>query len=366
MVLDAIVLVGGQGTRLRPLTVTTPKPMLPVAGVPFLTHQLVRLAAAGIDHVVLSTSYRSEVFSAHFGDGSALGLRIDYVTEVEPLGTGGGIRNVADRLTGDRDAPVVVLNGDVLSGHDIASQLATHRDRRADVTLHLTEVEDPRAFGCVPCDPAGRVTAFLEKTPDPVTNRINAGCYVFTRKVIDRIPAGRPVSVERETFPGLLAEGAALVGYVESAYWLDLGTPDAYRRASLDLVTGRASSPALTGPPGPALLLSGAAVAGGADGADGATLGGGSVIGAGARVAPGAVVDESVLLDGVEVGAGARVLRSVLGRDASVGAGCLLDGAVLGDGVRVGAGNELRYGVRLWPGVTLGDVAVRFSTDAAG
>ena len=224
---EAVLLVGGKGTRLRPLTVNTPKPMLPTAGVPFLHHVLSKARAAGIDHVVLATSYRPEVFRDGIGDGSALGLRVDYVTEDVPMGTGGGIRNVLDRLESGPDDPVVILNGDILSGHDLAAQVAAHRASGAEVTLHLSEVEDPRAFGCVPTDESGRVTAFLEKTPTPVTNRINAGCYVFKRRVIDAIPADRPVSVERETFPELVAAGALVLGHVDPAYWLDLGTPAA-------------------------------------------------------------------------------------------------------------------------------------------
>jgi mannose-1-phosphate guanylyltransferase len=153
---EAVVLVGGQGTRLRPLTIRTPKPMLPVAGVPFLTHQLARARAAGVEHVVLATSYKAEVFVAHFGDGANLGLRIDYVTETEPLGTGGGIRNVADRLESLPDDPVLILNGDVLSGHDLSAQLAAHRDAGAVATLHLVRVPDPRAFGSVVTDAEGR------------------------------------------------------------------------------------------------------------------------------------------------------------------------------------------------------------------
>ena len=247
-IIDAIVLVGGRGTRLRPLTLTAAKPMLPTAGVPFLTHQLAHARASGVDHVVLATSYRAETFGAHFGDGSLHGVDIEYVTETEPMGTGGGIRNVADRLRGDGDSPVLVFNGDVLSGHDITAQLALHRDNDAAVTLYLTEVDDPRAFGCVPIDAGGHVTAFLEKMPEPVTNLINAGCYIFRRDVIDTIPTGRPVSVERETFPQLLASGATVMGYVDRADWLDLGTPAAFVQGSCDLVRGIAPSPALPGP----------------------------------------------------------------------------------------------------------------------
>src|SRR4051812_35277581 len=272
--------------------------MLPVAGVPFLTHQLARLAAAGVDHVVLATSYRAEVFEAHFGDGGALGLRVDYVTETEPLGTGGGIRNVAPMLTSAPAEPVVVLNGDVLSGHDIGAQLALHRERDAAATLHLVRVEDPRAFGSVPTDGDCRVTAFVEKSPAPVSDQINAGCYVFRRSVIDAIPADRVVSVERETFPQLLTSGAVVLGQLDDAYWLDVGTPAAYVRASVDLVQGIATSPAV-GAPGERLVASSARVA-----AD-ALVTGGAFIDRNVVVDKGASVDGSVVMAGVHIGEGA-------------------------------------------------------------
>jgi mannose-1-phosphate guanylyltransferase len=212
-VTEAILLVGGKGTRLRPLTVRTPKPMVPAAGVPFLAHQLARARAAGVDHVVMATSYLAEVFEPYFGDGSQLGLHLEYVTEEEPLGTGGAIRNVASRLRSAPSDPVLVFNGDILTGLDIRGLVDTHVRTGADVSLHLTRVDDPRAYGLVPTDGDGRVTAFLEKPQTPeeiVTDQINAGAYVFDRSVIDTIPGGRPVSVERETFPGLLTDGAHL------------------------------------------------------------------------------------------------------------------------------------------------------------
>lgn len=225
---EAILLVGGKGTRLRPLTVNTPKPMVPAAGVPFLTHQLARARAAGVEHIVLATSYLAEVFEPYFGDGSRLGLHLEYVTEEEPLGTGGAIRNVASRLHSGPADPVLIFNGDILTGLDIRALVDEHETTGADVSLHLSRVEDPRAFGLVPTDATGRVQAFLEKPQTPeeiVTDQINAGAYVFRRSVIDTIPTGRPVSVERETFPDLLASGAHLQGMVDSTYWLDLGTP---------------------------------------------------------------------------------------------------------------------------------------------
>ena len=356
--LEAILLVGGKGTRLRPLTLSAPKPLLPTAGVPFLRHQFARAAAAGVTHVVLATSYRAEMFRDAFGDGSALGLSIDYVYEEVPLGTGGGIRNAAGLLHSGPDDPVVILNGDVLSGHDLGAQLDMHRKAEAAVTLHLVEVADPSAFGCVPTDSSGRVTAFLEKTPNPVTDQINAGCYVFTKSVIDAIPADRVVSVERETFPGLIESGRTVMGYVETAYWLDLGTPAAFVQGSSDLVLGRLASPALPGPTGPALVLPGATVA------DGATLSGGTTVGAGSQIDAGAEVHGSVLFDGVRVGPGAVVRDSILGAGSQIAAGAVIDGAVVGDRAVIGSGNELARGVRVWPDVRLDPTSIRFSSDA--
>ncbi|MFI8104211.1 sugar phosphate nucleotidyltransferase [Streptomyces sp. NPDC086023] len=357
---EAILLVGGKGTRLRPLTVHTPKPMVPAAGVPFLTHQLARARAAGVEHVVLATSYLAEVFEPYFGDGSSLGLHLEYVTEVEPLGTGGAIRNVASRLHSGPDDPVLIFNGDILTGLDIPALLDTHRTSGADVSLHLTRVEDPRAFGLVPTDGTGRVTAFLEKPQTPeeiVTDQINAGAYVFRRSVIDTVPAGRPVSVERETFPDLLASGAHLQGMVDSTYWLDLGTPQAFVRGSADLVLGRAPSPAVPGRTGESLVLPGAVVA------PDAKLSGGTVIAEGAEVGAGTTVHGSAVLAGAVVEPGAVITDSLIGAGARVGARTHLTGAVVGDAAVVGADNELREGTRIWCEATLPPATIRFSSD---
>ena len=356
--LEAIVLVGGQGTRLRPLTLSAPKPLLPTAGVPFLAHLLARAAAGGVTHVVLATCYKAEMFASSLGDGSAFGLSIDYVTEDVPLDTAGGIRNAASSLRGGGASdPVVVLNSDILSGHDLDAQVDLHVKTDAAVTLHLVEVADPSRFGVVPTDESGRVTAFLEKTPEPVTNRINAGCYVFRRDVIDQIPAGRRVSVERETFPGLIEAGALVMGYHESAYWLDVGTPQTFVRGSCDLVLGRLPAPAVPGPPGPSLVLAGASVA-----AD-ASVSGGTVVGEGARVGARATVFGSVLFASATVGEGAVVRDSILGRGAVVAPGAVVDEAVIGDGAVIGPGNELARGIRVWPGTRLEPTSVRFSSD---
>lgn len=357
---EAILLVGGQGTRLRPLTIHAPKPMLPVAGVPCTEHQIARAREAGVTRIILGTSYKAEVFSEYFGDGQEFGVELVYAVEDRPLGTGGAIRHAAQHLISGPQEPVLVFNGDVLSGVDLTALMAEHEQTRAAVSLYLTRVEDPRPFGLVPTDHEGRVVAFLEKPTTPeeiVTDQINAGCYVFRREVIDQIPVGRPVSVEREVFPGLLDRGERLQGVVDEGYWLDLGTPLAFVQGSADLVTGRAPSPALPGPTGEFLVLPGAEVSAEA------VLSAGTVVGSGASVAAGAVVAGSVLFDGAIVAAGAVVRDSVVGAGAVIGAGASLTGVVVGDRAMVGPGNELPRGARIWPGAALGQTAVRFSSD---
>ncbi|MGF2944148.1 sugar phosphate nucleotidyltransferase [Mycobacterium sp. Lab-001] len=351
---DAVILVGGKGTRLRPLTLSAPKPMLPTAGLPFLTHLLSRIAAAGIEHVILGTSYRAEVFEAEFGDGSKLGLQIEYVAESNPLGTGGGIANVAPRLRHDT---VMVFNGDVLSGADLGELLEFHHTKQADVTLHLVRVGDPRAFGCVPTDEDDRVAAFLEKTEDPPTDQINAGCYVFRREVIDRIPRGREVSVEREVFPALLDDDLKVCGYVDATYWRDMGTPEDFVRGSADLVRGIAPSPALHGHRGEQLVHDGAAVS------PGAVLIGGTVVGRGAEIGPGVRLDGAVIFDGVKVEAGSVIERSIVGFGVRIGPRALIRDGVIGDGADIGARCELLRGARVWPGVAIPDGGIRYSSD---
>jgi mannose-1-phosphate guanylyltransferase len=312
--------------------------------VPFLEHQLARLAGAGVEHVVLATSYHAHLFEPVLGDGSRWGLRLTYVQEEEPLGTAGAIRNAATALRSGPDGAVVVLNGDILSGHDLPAQLAdfrTLRDGRAvDVSLHLVRVPDARAFGCVPTDGTGRVTGFEEKSEHPVTDQVNAGCYVFRREVVDRIPAGRVVSVERETFPQLVADGSLVVGYVDTGYWRDVGTPEALLAASRDVVTGTAPTPAIGPAPGPARVLAGATV----DPA--AKVVGGSVVEEGAWIAAGATVTGSIVMAGAVVAEDAVVTDSVVGPGAVVGRSAQLSGVTLGDEATVAAGGRLD-GVRI-------------------
>ena len=297
----AILLVGGFGTRLLPLTKNTPKPMLTVAGVPVTEHQLAMAKQAGITEIVLATSYLSEVFIPYFGDGAKWGMKIKYAVEKEPLGTGGAIRNAAKLL--DTNESVVVLNGDVLSSHNLAEQIRQHEAHDADVTLHLTEVKDARAFGCVPTDSHGRVTAFLEKMENPITNQINAGCYVFNPRVISTIPLDTVVSVERETFPELVARGAKVFGYVENAYWLDIGTPRALLKASIDIVKRSGDFLAM---PGSTIDPT-------------AVITGGSCIGPNSTVGAGAHIDGSIIEAGSTIGQNATISDSFVAAGAEVG-----------------------------------------------
>ena len=296
----AILLVGGFGTRLMPLTKNTPKPMLTVAGVPVTEHQIAMAKAAGITEIVLATSYLSEVFIPYFGDGSKWGIKIKYAVEKEPLGTGGAIRNAAQLL--DTNESVVILNGDVLSSHNLTEQIRQHEAHGADVTLHLTEVEDARAFGCVPTDSDGRVTAFLEKMENPVTNQINAGCYVFNPRIISTIPLDTVVSVERETFPQLVERGAKVFGFVENAYWLDIGTPRALLKASLDIVKRSGEFLAM---PGSSIDPT-------------AVITGGSCIGPDSTIGAGAQIDASIIEAGSVIGQDAKISNSFVASGAEV------------------------------------------------
>jgi mannose-1-phosphate guanylyltransferase len=296
----AILLVGGFGTRLMPLTKNTPKPMLTVAGVPVTEHQLAMAKAAGITEIVLATSYLSEVFIPYFGDGTKWGMTIKYAVEKEPLGTGGAIRNAAKLL--DTNESVVILNGDVLSSHNLSEQIRQHEAHDADVTLHLTQVEDARAFGCVPTDSDGRVSAFLEKMENPVSNQINAGCYVFNPRVISTIPLDTVVSVERETFPQLVANGAKVFGYLENAYWLDIGTPRALLKASIDIVKRSGDFLAM---PGSTIDPT-------------AVITGGSCIGPDSTVGAGAHIDGSIIEAGSVIGSNAKIADSFVATGAEV------------------------------------------------
>lgn len=297
-----ILLVGGMGTRLMPLTRDTPKPMLPIAGLPVTEHQLMAAKRAGVTTIVLATSYLSEVFTPYFGDGSKWGLDIRYAVEETPLGTGGAIKNAAAALDlkAGSNEPIVIFNGDVLSSHNLAQQIQEHITHHADVTLHLTHVEDARAYGCVPVDESGRVTAFLEKMENPITNTINAGSYVFHPSVIETITANTVVSVERDVFPALVTAGKKIYGYIEDAYWLDIGTPRALLAGSKHLVGGEFKADATSKV------------------ATSAKLQDGSSIGAGCSIHEDVVISGSIICSGAVVEAGSEIRNSFVAPNSHI------------------------------------------------
>ena len=319
---SAILLVGGMGTRLHPLTLKTPKPMLQVAGVPFTEHQIRKAADAGITEIILATSYKSELFEPYFGDGKRFGIKIKYAVEKSALGTGGGIRNAANLLA-DCDQ-VVIFNGDVLSGHDLAAQLAFHKKNQADITLYLTQVEDARAYGCVELLENKQIKSFLEKMENPISNLINAGCYIFNRQIIDQIPQNKVVSVERDTFPNLLANNAKVFGYLDNSYWLDIGTPDALVKASADLITGAITSSATPNHTGDNLISPSAQIGSGCVINNGSVIESevvvesncqitGSIIGSGAKIGGNCKIFDSIIAPGAQIEAGMVVLTNYLG-----------------------------------------------------
>ncbi len=315
----AVVLVGGEGTRLRPLTWTTPKQMLPVGGRPMIERVLEGLATHGIDEAVLSLGYRPDAFIDTYPDGRCAGVALRYAVEDEPLDTAGAIRFAA--LESALAEPFVVVNGDVITDLDVTGLVRFHRQSGAEATIALTPVEDPSRFGVVPTDTSGRVVAFIEKpaSGEAPTNLINAGTYVLEPSVIDRIPDGRRVSIERETFPSLVEQGR-LYALASGAAWLDAGTPATYLEANLRYAED---------PDRSCRRADGAAVKD-------------SVVGSGVEFGPGSVVESSVLMDGVVIGEGSEVRGSIVGPGATIGAGSTVESlSVIGAGFEVAAGVHL-------------------------
>ncbi|MGH9090860.1 MAG: sugar phosphate nucleotidyltransferase [Acidimicrobiales bacterium] len=333
--MKAVVLVGGEGTRLRPLTLSTPKQMLPIVGLPMIERVLGHLAAHGIDEAVLSLGYLPDTFRRAYPDGTAAGVRLSYATEPEPLDTAGAVRFAADHA--GVDETFVVVNGDVLTDMDVSALVAFHRERGAEGTIALHPVDDPSAFGVVPTDADGRVTAFVEKPPrdEAPTNQINAGTYVLEPSFLARVPAGRRVSIERETFPAMVRDGG-LYARADEAYWLDTGTPADYLQAHRDLVEGRRGTP-----PAPGARREDGLWTTGSPRVEG-TVVGACFVADGAVVAEGARVEQSVLGPGSVVEAGATVSGSVLLADARVAAGAAVAGSVLGPGATVGMRCDVR------------------------
>ena len=298
-VTSAILLVGGIGTRMQPLTLSTPKPMLELLGRPITEHQIVKAKEAGIQEIVLATSYMSQVFTPHFGDGSQFGINISYAVEEIALGTGGAIRNAADSLRSDGD--VIIFNGDILSSHSLKDQIAFHESNSADISLHLTRVPDARPFGVVDLDENSRISSFMEKMENPPTNVINAGCYIFSRATIEKIPHGEVISVERQTFPEMLRTGARVFGFIDTSYWIDIGNPSALLAATRELLQG-------------------------------------SEFGLGENVSLGtstSLIRGTYLGAGSTIGTGSILENSIIGRGASIGAGVRLTRCHVADGTRI-------------------------------
>ena len=347
--MKAVVLAGGLGTRLRPLTLTTPKQMLPVLHRPMIEHVLAGLARAGVDAAVLSLGYRPEAFQAAYPGGICAGVELSYAVEPQPLGTAGAVRFAA--AAAGLDETFLAVNGDVISDLDVGRLWERHRRWGAEATIQLVAVDDPSRYGLVETDDRGRVRSFTEKPPaaeapeaaerpdGPAGARwVNAGMYVLEPSVLDRIDAGRPVSIERDTFPALAAAGT-LRASGGDGYWIDIGTPESYLAAQLDIIDGA------RGPAGPSPVAASADIA-----ADAAVER--SVVMASARVGAGALVRGAAVQTGASVGAGAVVTDSVVG-----------PGAVVGAGARVAGGSVIGPGAAVEPGASL--IGARVTSDEA-
>jgi len=338
--MQAVVLVGGEGTRLRPLTLNHPKPALALVDRPFIRYMVDWLGRHGIDEVVMACGFRAEALRSALGDSVPGGPEIRYIQEDEPLGTAGPVRLAADQgLLGDR---FMVLNGDVLTDLDLTALQHQHEETGAVITLALHPVDDPTSYGLVRRADDGVVLGFLEK-PDPAeidTDEVSAGAYVIERQVLDLIPAGRAVSIEREVFPRVVGQG--LYGRRLEGYWMDIGTPQRYLQASWDILDGTVETE-LPGDGNP-FIDAAARIA------DDATIGRRAVIRAGSRIGDGAEIAESVLLDGCVIDAGAHVRGSILAAGVNVGEGATIaEGCVIGEGARIEAGAMVEADSRVQP-----------------
>ncbi len=352
--MQAIVLVGGEGTRLRPLTYGTPKPMVPIMNVPFLARTLERLYAADIREVILAAGYMPQAIVEYFGDGRKLGMKVTYAIEETPLGTAGALKNVESQITG----PFFVLNGDVLTSLDLGAMREYHQQKGGLGSLHLIAVKDPSPFGCVMHAEDGRITAFVEKPPkgQEPTNEINAGTYLLEREILDFIPPGRNISIERATFPEVIAAGRALYAYTTADYWLDLGRPEQYLAAHRDIFSGAMpltvepgvngeGSDALRDHPGviPPVHVAADVVVDAS-----AKLGPNVVLGRRCSIGADATVRESVLWERVSVGAGAVIEEAIVASDVTIGPKAhVARGSVIGHDVTVEPGAILQPGARL-------------------
>jgi mannose-1-phosphate guanylyltransferase len=366
--MQAVILVGGEGTRLRPLTSTVPKPVVPLVDRPFIVYMLEWLKRHGIDDVILSCGFLATSVRNVLGDGSQLGIRLRFVEEPEPRGTAGALKYAESFL----DERFLMLNGDVLTDIDLTAQIAQHETTGATGTLALVPVPDPTNYGLVRLTDDNAVKEFVEKpSADQIdTHLISAGAYVLERSVVEMIPADRNVSIEREIWPRLVGEG--LFGFPSDAYWLDIGTPDRYLQGTFDIIEGNVQTDVLqrlgdgyisvaedvvtTGrviPP--AMVERGCVIEAGAH------VGSLVVLGAGVRVGAGACIERSVVLQGSEIGAGCVLTDCIVAAGVQIGDRTVVSGgAVLGEGVTIGADNILTRGVRVFPHTEIPDGAIKF------
>ncbi|HEX77317.1 MAG TPA: NDP-sugar synthase [Dehalococcoidia bacterium] len=363
--MKAIILVGGEGTRLRPLTCNWVKAMVPILNRPFLEHLLLWLKGYGIDEVVLALCYRPECIADHFGDGAGLGIRLYYVQEEAPLGTAGAVKNAERYLKGER---FFVLNGDIFTDLDLGAMLSFHEEREGHGTIALIPVDNPTIYGIVETDAEHRIKRFVEKPrwEEVTTNLINAGVYILEPEVLSYMPPQQFYMFEHHLFPKLLEMGLPLYGYPFGAYWIDMGTPEKYLQLHRDLLLGNTRrGPILGQGPllgegshldpsaqirGPVLMGRGCTIE------PQARLIGPTALGDGCHIGAGAMVEGSVLWQGVRVGAGATLRHCIIAEGSQVGSGCTIgQGAVLSDHVTVSAGLELEPGCHIWPGTRLGD-----------
>lgn len=371
--MKAVILVGGQGTRLRPLTSNTPKPMVPIINRPFLEHMIQWLKSHGFNDIILALFYLPDRIQSHFGDGSGFGVHMTYVVEPVPLGTAGAVKNVEEHLD---DGTFAVLNGDVITALDLTAMLSFHQEKGAKATIALTPVDDPTAYGVVETDSNSRVTRFIEKPSwDAVTtNLINAGTYILEPEVLSRVPKDMFFMFERGLFPPLVNAGEPVFGYASDGYWLDIGTPDKYMRAHHDLLMGLMEVPF----PGDSLpqqvwaeegcqidpwarLVGPVVIGRGCTIARGAQIRGPTTIGDHCTIGAGSLIEDCVLWPHTKVGERAVMRRCVVGDHCQIGDGVwLIDGTVVGDHVIIGRGNKLEHGIRIWPGRTLEPETITF------
>lgn len=350
--MEAVILAGGLGTRLRPLTLTCPKPIVPLLNIPFLHYQLAWLRRHGVRQATLACSYGVDRVREVMGDGHGLGVSLTYAVESEPLGTAGALRNAAE----PEDGSLVVLNGDLLTDLDLTAMLRFHAARGARATIALTPVEDPTRYGLVETDPDGRIRTFLEKpAPEQITvNTINAGVYVLDRRLLELIPAGRVFSMERELFPDLLARRIPFFGHVTRAYWRDIGSAEVYREVQADLLAGAVATDIR--PPGARrgdLWIGDGSVISAE-----ARLAGPALIGRRTRLAPGCRIEPfTVLGDGTSVERGSRLEGAILWHDVQVGPDARLSRCVIAEGCRIGANAEIGPGAVLAAGSVVPDGA---------